>query len=132
MNEQNLIPMDHLTESEQRELQRKGGIASGEARRRKKHGKELIRMLLEMQAKDGRLIKQAVDAGVAADDVTNEVILHLRQMEKAALKADTNAYTAVMKAAGYDLEGVIPEGVTIVVKNDEEARKLRDLDKLDV
>ena len=132
MNEQNLIPMDRLTESEQRELQRKGGIASGEARRRKKHGKELIRMLLEMQAKDGRLIKQAVDAGVAADDVTNEVILHLRQMEKAALKADTKAYTAVMKAAGYDLEGVIPEGVTIVVKNEDEAQKLRNLDKLDV
>ena len=132
MNEQNLIPNSERTPEEIKAMTTAGGIASGEARRRKKHGKELIRMLLEMQAKDGRLIKQAVDAGVAADDVTNEVILHLRQMEKAALKADTKAYTAVMKAAGYDLEGVIPEGVTIVVKNEEEARKLRDLDKLDV
>lgn len=35
-NEQNLIPFDARTESEQREIRRKGGIASGKARRKKK------------------------------------------------------------------------------------------------
>ena len=46
-NEKNLIPFgdSKRTESEQREIQRKGGIASGEARRKKK----LFREILEEQ-----------------------------------------------------------------------------------
>ena len=35
-NEQNLIPFTKRTPEEHRELSRKGGIASGEARRKKK------------------------------------------------------------------------------------------------
>lgn len=47
MNESNLKPFNTLTEEEQRELARKGGIASGEARRRKKTLKEELIALLE-------------------------------------------------------------------------------------
>ena len=35
-NEKNLIPFNERTESEQREIAQKGGIASGAARRRKR------------------------------------------------------------------------------------------------
>ncbi|MBP3920790.1 MAG: hypothetical protein J6D28_04420 [Bacilli bacterium] len=42
MNEENLIPMNERSESEVRELGRKGGIKSGEARREKKIFKEAI------------------------------------------------------------------------------------------
>lgn len=132
MNEQNLIPMDHRSESEARQLGAQGGIASGEARRRKKHGKELLRSLLEMKEKDPRLLKTAEASGIPVDDATLEVIMHLRQIEKAKLKADTEAYKAVMKTAGYDLEGVIPETVTINVATEEEAEKIKSLDKLGV
>ena len=41
MNEQNLISMTERTTSEQREIARKGGIASGEARREKKLAKQI-------------------------------------------------------------------------------------------
>lgn len=128
----NLIPMDQRSEDEAREMGRQGGVASGEARRRKKHGKELLRSLLEMKEKDPRLLKTAEAAGIPVDDATLEVIMHLRQIEKAKLKADTEAYKAVMKTAGYDLEGVIPETVTIKVATEEEAEKLKSLDKLGV
>ena len=47
MNESNLIPFNELTEEEQRELARKGGIASGEARRRRKTLKDELIILLE-------------------------------------------------------------------------------------
>ena len=47
MNESNLRPFNELTEEEQREIARKGGIASGEARRRKKTLKEELITLLE-------------------------------------------------------------------------------------
>ena len=47
-NEQNLIPISERTPSELREMTRKGGIASGEARRRKRQLKDDLIMLLEM------------------------------------------------------------------------------------
>ena len=47
-NEENLVPMTDLTESERREMARKGGIASGKARREKKEQKKTIAQALEM------------------------------------------------------------------------------------
>ena len=47
-NEENLVPMTDLTESERREMTRKGGIASGKARREKKEQKKTIAQALEM------------------------------------------------------------------------------------
>ena len=47
-NEENLVPMTDLTESERREMARKGGIASGIARREKKEQKKTIAQALEM------------------------------------------------------------------------------------
>lgn len=41
-NEENLKPLDTRTKSEQREIQRKAGIASGMARRRKKAFREYM------------------------------------------------------------------------------------------
>lgn len=42
MNEENLISFKERTEEEQREIARKGGVASGKARREKKIFKEAI------------------------------------------------------------------------------------------
>ena len=50
-NEQNLIPMSRRSKKEARESGRKGGIASGEARRKKKSFAEAARWALEMETK---------------------------------------------------------------------------------
>lgn len=100
-NEQNLIPFNKRTENETRELGRKGGRASGKSRLRKKHGKELVRALLEMKEADPRIIEELERLGINASEITNEVAMHIRQIEKAKRKADTNAYKAVNRAAGY-------------------------------
>lgn len=42
MNEQNLTPQNRRTKSEQREIAKQGGIASGKARREKKAMRELL------------------------------------------------------------------------------------------
>ena len=47
-NESNLIPFNKQTESEQREIARKGGIKSGEIRRQRKAMKEQMEMLLAL------------------------------------------------------------------------------------
>ena len=101
MNDHNLIPMNRRSESERREISRKGGIASGQKRLKKKHGKELVRAILEMKETDKRIIEEMLRLGLNQSDLTNEVVMHVRQIEKAKRKADTNAYNSVNKAAGY-------------------------------
>ena len=129
MNDQNLIPFNQRTESEQRAITRKGGIASGKARLRKKHGRELMQALLSMREPDPRIIAELESLGIDAKEITKEVAMQARQIEKAIRKADTNAFNAVNKAAGYTEEA--PAGnnvsVNIVVRSQEEADKIRNI-----
>ena len=115
MNEQNLSPNNKRSPSEVRENGRKGGIASGKSRRRKKHGKELVRAILEMKEADPRIINEMIRLGLNKTDITNEVVMHARQIEKAKRKADTRAYNAVNKAAGY----IEDDGVNINIATEE-------------
>lgn len=52
MNEQNLKPLGERTKEEQREIQRKGGIASGKARAEKRDLRKALEMLLEQTFTD--------------------------------------------------------------------------------
>lgn len=101
-NEQNLIPLNKRPKSEQREIARKGGIANGKLRLRNKHGKELVRALLSMQEADPQIREELRALGIDPDEMTNEVTMHIRQMQKAQKQSDTGAYNSVYKAAGYE------------------------------
>lgn len=107
-NEQNLIPFtSDQSHDEAVKNGKAGGIASGRVRRMKgKHGRELVRALLDMREADPRIIADMVALGFNVQDITNEVVMHSRQIEKAKRKADTKAYAAVNKAAGYIEETV--------------------------
>lgn len=115
MNEDNLVPIQSRTTSEQRAIQKAGGIASGKARLKKKHGRELVRAILEMKETDPRIIDEMVRLGLNKTDLTNEVVMHVRQIEKAKRKADTKAYNSVNKAAGY----IEDDGVNINIATEE-------------
>lgn len=114
-NEENLIPFNKRTESEQRAIARKGGIASGKERLRKKYGKDLVRALLAMKEKDQQIKDEIKKEGIAESDMTKEVAMHVRQIQKAIRKADTRAYSQVLKAAGYTED----EGLNINIASDE-------------
>ena len=115
MNADNLVPIQSRTTSEQRAIQKAGGIASGKARLKKKHGRELVRAILEMKETDPRIIDEMVRLGLNKTDLTNEVVMHVRQIEKAKRKADTKAYNSVNKAAGY----IEDDGVNINTATEE-------------
>lgn len=78
MNESNLIPLNERTKEEQREIARKGGIASGEARRRKKTLKEELIDLLESNDNNNRisvaLLKKALDGDIQAFTTIRDTI----------------------------------------------------------
>ena len=74
MNEKNLIPFDERTESEQREIARQGGIASGKARREKQQTKQILSELLSIQNKDFAVFqKLAQKLGLQGDLSIHEV-----------------------------------------------------------
>ena len=131
-NDDNLIPLPERTKDEQRAIRVAGGKASGRARLRKKHGRDLVRAILQMKEVDPRIIEELEKLGVDAKDMTNDVTMHIRQIEKAKRKADTNAYNAVNKAAGYTEDvGNHFDNVTIIVRSQEEKDKLNKLKDLE-
>lgn len=80
MNEENLIPFSERSKEEARELGRKGGIASGEARRRKREIKDSLDLLLSMPFKlDGNAADmvrtQLNKLGVPDDDIDNQMAM---------------------------------------------------------
>lgn len=100
MNDGNLKPTTELTESEQRELARKGGIASGVARRRKRDMREwaevLGQTLMTMKTPDGK--------EVAEGDMAAAVVL--KQYQKAINKSDTAAAAFLMRLRGEDVQKI--------------------------
>lgn len=125
MNEENLIKR---SPSEARKLGRAGGIASGKARRIKSRWRQLARDLLALKVQSPEIAaKLCKEYGINPADLTNEVALHLRQIEKAIRKADTAAYNAILKAAGLaDESPATPSpGLQIVVESVEAAEGLR-------
>lgn len=88
MNEQNLKPFGERTEKEQREIQQKGGIASGEARRRKRDLRLALEMLLEKDFKD-----KSGNTATGAEAITAKLF------EK-AMKGDVRAFEMIRDTVG--------------------------------
>lgn len=88
-NEQNLIPTTQRSESEARENSRKGGIASGEARRKKRDLKLAMQALLEADVKDKR----------TGETMSGAEAIALAQYRK-ALKGDAKAFELIRDTSG--------------------------------
>jgi hypothetical protein len=77
-NEQNLIPMNERTESEQRAIATAGGKASGESRRKRKSLKEELLLMLEdeevQKSVTIALINQAQKGNVKAYEMIRDTI----------------------------------------------------------
>ncbi len=69
-NEQNLIPQNKRTKTEQREIAKKGGKASGKSRRKKKYIKEQLETLMLLDLTDTTLTNNMRRLGIAEDDMT--------------------------------------------------------------
>ena len=99
MNEQNLIPLNKRTKSEQRKIAQKGGIKSGEARREKKMLKQLVTEILESEA--DMLDTFGMPNASGDTHITNAAVLVQALYDKAA-QGDVKAFETLMKYAGED------------------------------
>ena len=100
-NEQNLIPWNKRTKSEQREYAKKGGKKSGEVRRQRKAMKEQAELLLSLPFKltdrNGNELKEVLEKlGIDEDNIDNQMAM-IVALWKTALGNGRNQVTAVQE-----------------------------------
>ncbi len=100
MNEKNLIPFDQRTESEQREIRRKGGEKSGQTRRLNRDLKKLAKRFLNSDTFREDLRAALIESGFE-DDQSNAAAL-VMQITNEAFAGNMRAAELLIKLAGYD------------------------------
>ena len=98
----NLIPQSERTKEEQREIARKGGIASGKARREKKAMRETLEALLSMPMKNGKSVNVETVKNFAAlkgKNITVQEAMTIAMIQK-AMKGSVQAAEWVRDTAG--------------------------------
>ena len=116
MNDENLIPNGKRTPSELREMTRKGGIASGRARRDKRDSRERMKMLLELPCPDG-------NGGVLMSDITGKPVSVGEALDTAliqkGLSGNVKAICAIYELLGlYEIR--VKADTTITTRTIEE------------
>lgn len=84
-NEENLIPFSERSQDEARENGRKGGIASGAARRRKRSLKEAADIFLSKEPTNTKVWNALSEAGVDPEDIDNQMAIVAGLSQKAML-----------------------------------------------
>lgn len=107
-NEKNLIPFNQRTESEQREIASRGGIASGEARRERKTFREGLLYLLNTPCEDqegtqqdailASLIRKAIGGDVRAIETIRDTIGEKPVEKVANVTPDPDVVSSVERA----------------------------------
>ena len=96
---ENLIKAEDLTSEQLRERARKGGVASVEARRRKKTMREALELLM-YQTELNEQTKQMLKAeGVSEDDFNHQMVI-TRSLIAKAESGDVQAYNAICAMIG--------------------------------
>ena len=117
-NEKNLIPFNERTESEQREIAQKGGIASGAARRRKRSMREAADYYLSLPETDRRRVNAMLRDQIDPEDVDNQMSV-VMGIAAAAKQGDARAANVLLKMLGEETVQEDPAADAL-----ESARKL--------
>lgn len=96
----NLIPNSERTPEELREITRKGGIASGVARRKKANLRKAFETILQAEVASPNVKKQLEELGF---DSTNEMALAMVMMQK-AMKGNVRAFEQISKLTTTDVK----------------------------
>lgn len=98
----NLIPQSKRTKEEQRAIAKKGGIASGKARREKKAMRETLDILLSMPMKSGKYTDvEAIQsfAEIKGKNINVQEAMIISMLQK-AMKGDVKAAEWIRDTAG--------------------------------
>lgn len=96
----NLIRAEDLTSEQLRERAKKGGIASGKARREKRDRKQIASELLDLTVSGAGIDKIKKFFNIKGVELTAYDTMFLSCMMKAMQKGDANALEKLLKIAG--------------------------------
>lgn len=119
-NEQNLIPLNKRTKSEQREIQSMGGCSSGVSRRRKKSLREATELYLSLPVSDKRAWNRLARDGVEPEDVDNQMAI-IAGLAMKAMKGDSKAAKVLFDLIGPAEQEPEPTGVESMTLADKMA-----------
>lgn len=94
-NNNNLIPLNKRTKSEQRAIAKKGGIASGKARRKKANLKSAIEQLLTLEVPDEDIRQELETMGL---EPTMEQALAYSLVIRVVRDGDPRAFEVILRA----------------------------------
>ena len=100
-NEKNLIPYSERSENEARENGRKGGIASGESRRKRKLLKDSMNALLELPVSSTKEYNALIKTGIDIEDIDNSQLIVLALFNRAK-SGDVAAIKELRNLIGED------------------------------
>lgn len=107
-NENNLMPIEEvnarLTPEERVEKARKAGLASAEARKKKKTMRETAKMLMEMEVSENNK-ENLRKMGFKEEDQTYQTAVVARLVQKAVVEADTSAIRLIGELTGDITKG---------------------------
>ena len=137
-NKDNLIKQSERSPQEAREMGRKGGIKSGEARRRKKTMREALELLMyktELPEQTKQMLKAE---GVNEDDFNHQMVI-TRSLIAKAESGDVQAYNAICAMIGekpaekMELAGGMQNElkVTYITKSSDDAQFPSSEDEVD-
>lgn len=119
--EENLIPFSERTKEEARELGRRGGKASGAARRRKRSLKEAADLYLSLPVEDKRRWNKLSRRYLDAEDIDNQMAM-IVSLWDGAMAGDARSAKVLIDLIGT--EGEEQQGETLEITGlPEEYRK---------
>ena len=129
MNDENLIPGSRRSKSEARENGKKGGIASGIARRDKRDSRERMKMLLQLPCPDG-------EGGVLRSDITGKPISVGEAIDTALIQKGISGNVKAIQTIYELLDLYNPKKADITVTTrsvaeiDAEIERLKKMDEM--
>ena len=115
----NLIPTSQLTETERKELARKGGLASARARRKKKDLQDMLGTLLATPATP-EMLEKASALGIDASDADTLYDALCVALFGKALSGDAYAFQLIRDSAGDKPTEKSETAVSILTDKDRE------------
>ena len=106
MNDKNLIPFNQRTESEKREIAKKGGKKSGEVRREQKTYRDMAKAMLSATITDENILNELKAYGLSETDVKAYTLLG---MIKASGNGSHNAFDRLMMLVGEETQTTTSE-----------------------
>lgn len=129
MNDENLIPHSRRSKSEARENGKKGGIASGIARRDKRDSRERMKMLLQLPCPDG-------EGGVLRSNITGKPISVGEAIDTALIQKGISGNVKAIQTIYELLDLYNPKKADITVTTrsvaeiDAEIERLKKMDEM--